>query len=572
MLTWVEFGAYATKFRNAMHLQLNRAFPRLYKTLIHTMHTPHNPLTLAMTSYHKLPVELWAHISGFLSRSGLYNVLQTNRLFHDIALPILYRSIIWNDPVDVANHLPFWDSHPEMKQIPRSLVFAVSPPRCICEEFGPQVAVADGRTNAAITTAYRADLRSHHLDLLPHSATHYTQYDQPEVCASPQLHYLMCTMITSFQHLEMLAFRNTILPETFFATIHSLPSLRTLHLQGVILPEYAPDSVQNNRNLPITELTLWGLDNLEPSGNARFFPLATASNLRTLRVDSTARVFAWIINKEFTGSVVAPSKLTNIYLRILKGQPHDTLSCPGLFVMSLLWFLGCHGSALPLERLSISGYGQNVGCLFPDVCLPPLSYLRVPLDLIVPILGKASQNLESLDISEGIVSTRDLTNTLSELGCSKSTRNLGLALKSWDEAILPVITQLFPGLKSLKMTYWSSDGPWIVEPPSDLHLIGPKCLAHLRSLETFQLYSVSPPPDHYIHLPPIARQHPLVYATQSQIQSRPFFDGDHKVKDLLAEWSEFSESLVEVKFEPARVWRRAGPGQEWDVRAVHIPA
>ncbi|KDQ53722.1 hypothetical protein JAAARDRAFT_80566 [Jaapia argillacea MUCL 33604] len=542
-----------------------------------------------MSASDNVPIEIWRNIFQMLPRSDLRNVLQANRQCHDIALPVLYRDIVWNDPVDLANHLPFWDSHSDKTEVPRSLVVAVSPPRNWDADSGScessVVVGVDGPTNSNLAVD-RTSLRSQNLDLSPHSTSRYFRYEEPELLASPYLYHRMCSIIPSFRGLDTLTFRNTVLPETFFSIVHNLPSLRTLHIQGVIFTMYAAPGTQNHRELPITELTLWGLSNRQERNETPLL-LATAANLRTLRVDSTADVFTLYNRASHTGArgnlvpaVVVPNNLTNVYMR-LPPLPYDNLRAPAkAFVASYLEFLRRHGSTLPLQRLSTSGAIRSDP--LPDNYFPQLRSLRGHLDVVLPFLGNASHRpLETLDISEGIKTAGSLTDVLGQVDGAHRIKTLCLSLPSWDTEILHAVAQLFPGLRRLKITYD------IGVAPSDLLFVGPICLAYLPSLEIIQLYrdyatneyKTPPPaglehlPDHIVeaviqHYPAHLRPPPPPSNPQPILTPPPFVRRDERARDLLAGWSRSSKSLKEAQFESNRVWRRAGPGHEWNVRNV----
>ncbi|KDQ53702.1 hypothetical protein JAAARDRAFT_197159 [Jaapia argillacea MUCL 33604] len=442
-----------------------------------------------------IPIEIWSHIFSSLSSSPstLHSLSLVSRQCHSIAQPILIRNLIWNDPVAVARNIPYWPPGPtgtNQNQIGdptliRSLIFSLSPNRT---SSPPNITLPNAQhPNAALAhetptrprfsdpllvslrsrishlhthlhdhdtdtiTAIRRRMARRDLEMREYSVHDYLAFREPELVADSNLYSAAFNQLARFTNLDTLVFRNMGLPPNLFEVVHSLPNLERLHIQACLLSP-APGGAGalaylDHSTLGLRELTLWGLGNLGYGDNVQVLLLATASGLRTLRVDSTADVFGmWVslgghvpLQPQPQPPIVpiqglahpmlphmalnpapvpvpaapnqnpaplAPSPTLTLYphpTRIPRTLAHVSMRMPPLpydkllnsskrFLHSFFDFLKWLPREVELERLEMSAPVRPPYDL-PGGCIPRLKFFRGPLNAVLAVLGGGASGL-----------------------------------------------------------------------------------------------------------------------------------------------------------------------------------
>jgi len=279
---------------------------------------PHSSHTARHSVYHKsmmvntqLPNELWLRIfednTDVLDRHNLSVIVRTCKTFYDLAIKILYRYVVWKNPISLVHCLGFLRRvrglNEESLVLPRSLTIGVSRmsmngQSAIVEEDGRVIPARRGRWTPT-TQMERRDFTS--LAVLESGDTAY-DFRIPLFASAP-LYESMLDFTQLLVSLRELTFTSTVLPDTIHSLLHRFPNLRKLHLEMCALPPMVSDTDVDHTVLPITELTLKSLYyvtdllhqpdqelvNLNPT---EVFGLAAAQSLETLHIDTTARIFA----------------------------------------------------------------------------------------------------------------------------------------------------------------------------------------------------------------------------------------------------------------------------------------
>jgi len=259
----------------------------------------------------QLPNELWLRIfednTDVLDRHDLSVTIRTCKTFYELAIKILYRHVVWKNPISLIHCLFFLRRvrglNEESLVLPRSLTIGVSRmsmngQSAVVEEDGKVIPARRGRRTPT-TQMERRDFTS--FAILESGDTAY-DFRIPLFANAP-LYQSMLDFTQLLVSLRELTFTNTVLPDTIHPLLHRFPNLRKLHLEMCAIPPTVSDANVDHAVLPITELTLRSLYyvidvlhqpdqelvNLNPT---EVFGLAAAQSLETLHVDTTARIFA----------------------------------------------------------------------------------------------------------------------------------------------------------------------------------------------------------------------------------------------------------------------------------------
>ena len=288
----------------------------------------------------RLPNELWLRIfednTDVLDRYDLSVVVRTCKTFRDLAIKNLYRHVVWKNPMSLVHCLGFLRRvrglDGDSFVLPQSLTIGVSRMSkngrsSIVGEDARVLPTQRGRW-LPTTQMERRDFTS--LAVLDSGDT-ASDFRIP-LFASAALYESMLDFTQLLVSLRELTFTNAILPDTIHTLLHHFPNLRKLHLEMCIIPPTVSNANVDHTVLPITELTLRSLyhvvdmlhqpdqelANLSPE---KVFSLATAQSLQTLRIDTTARVFA-LFNRPTSPPV--PPNLKRLFLRRPKLTKNDS--------------------------------------------------------------------------------------------------------------------------------------------------------------------------------------------------------------------------------------------------------
>ena len=409
----------------------------------------------------KIPAEVWLEIFRLVPRSSdLHSLSVASRRFRDLTTRALHRDLVWVNEIHVAQNLPVWDENEGMENFVRSL------------QVGSGALEAD-------TQGYTAVLEG-----FPHGNISQGPINMPGILSA---------RIRSFVNLSSLTFTDMSIHSEHFALIHALPQLRSLRLDSCIFDHNAAQNV-NNKNLPITELTLlnirpsprprthnpqnnlhtvyihvghngiWPvpLQPLEPIAHA--FSLAVARNLRTLTVDASADVFRLVfsVSDALERGWTVPRSMEHVYIvrdhTIAAWEPSQPANWGGalsLFPDTHLYHVCAH--APNLRTLSTPLFAPTHLAAAPELLPVSLDRFAAPLETAhfvatrrdVKALGLYKCGIRRLD---GITALADIARARPRL------KMLLMEVKTWDPEIVPAVSLHFRELRRLKVVY-DSIGP-----------------------------------------------------------------------------------------------------------------
>lgn len=467
-----------------------------------------------------VPAEVWQEIFSLVSRSAdILNVMCASKRFYMLALRALHHTIVWRNPADVTQSMPFWRDHPGMHLAVESLVCSVPTP---LPSNSPSRGV-DFTTPDDGSGRWRRHL-------------------------TPAVYNDVVARMLSFKQLSSVTFTELQLGYRHFELIYNLPLLRTLRIEkcGVQFGRFL--NVFDPSTLPITHLTMRNLRRLEheflgdggAGDNAyALLSLARAPDLHTLIVDPSAEVFKYVFGPGDAPAIPAaaavwaggqllfppahppPPRLQCLYIE-RKYQPLRTLpQAPPAPAHYNGWALpaGVHlwghvhahphghgGDGFPeaalfsfLQRCTtLTAYGtyhcatQNTQ--LPAGVLPALRAYAGPVGTLLGVVGNGRPiralrltnctGQEAAGLQErvnngggGGAGGAALPNTVtgqreglpalaSVAGVLEDLEELDLEFVAWDDEIMHAIVGFFPKLRSLKVTYE-------VGGPSEVRIVAP---------------------------------------------------------------------------------------------------
>ena len=430
-----------------------------------------------LSSIKQVPAELWMYMFELLdSPNDLSSVLRTCRSFHNYAIRALHRSIVWKQPAASAHNLPFWNDEAEvLLNNVQSLDLHISTlpdraPGQFVDLGGWQFTRLDTNPHFQYPEGPWVEEDPNDIHNLPIVRTiEYYKVAQP--WATPALYGALMKRLTSFTKLHTLRLQDLFFTDELFHALHMLPGLRTLHIQNCFFPRRQDVTARDHSTLPITSLTLVHLRRQVLRGGRRgedennmfvemdedisyALDIASAHNLRTLRVDSTADVFALVYRKRDHGaySFKIPENLTHLYVmrkRAVRNIVQPLYHSEQLFPIAAYAVME---RCPTLQTISL-GYPLPKHHSFPKRdSIPNLTQCEGGLDTIAALAS--GRPLRALSILRSDASTEGTLEILSRLGQEHTNlQMLKLHCKSWDIEILEAITQLFPYLSKLSLTY-----------------------------------------------------------------------------------------------------------------------
>lgn len=394
-----------------------------------------------MSSLNTMPNELWVAVFERMHRSDLVEVIRTSKRFRDLALRILYQSLVWNDPRCYANSLPLWEAYPDLSHAPRTLTIGV------CKERPDQpVAIVemDGSIKRSVEKPWNP-LTGFPLASLP-DAFQLTRL-KPDYAASATLYHSITQRILSFPRLRNLIFKKAILPHTIYLVLHSIPSLRTLHIESCAFTADTVPPPNDHSVLPITELTLLDVEvNWSVIDAAA---LATAHNLRVLHCDVNAFVYQMFtqVNTEKRYTVPADLDTLDIHMPDRKFWPTNISQDPSDYIADLIQFLAM---CPKVHHLSIGGYISSF--TFPGHILPNLQFYGGPIAAAASFIG--DRPVSKVFLRDTGLKLWEWTGCLEAIAQVQSGLHELLAVvPRWDDEIIHAVVALFPELRKLHIKY-----------------------------------------------------------------------------------------------------------------------
>ncbi|KAI0699063.1 hypothetical protein C8T65DRAFT_697785 [Cerioporus squamosus] len=439
-LVGTQFSGFLLLAPGSLFVPIFRGLSILLLFLCHII-LPSSGTTVENTSLsagEKVPEEIWLEIFKQVPKSSdLHSLSVASRKFCSLTTCALHRDLIWEKESYAANNLDVWKTDAEMPGHVRSLVLGIG-------------GVPSNRTpeqNAAILDNYAwpsvTVLEGH------------TPVGRRALLSSE-----------TFTNLSALVLKNMTLTRNHFRLIHGLARLRSLDLISCIVNGDAADGF-DNKTLPITELSMIGVhrgdragyqDQVNPAvlallvqqqGNpppvfhgpfTQALTLATATNLRTPKVDSSTDIFRYVFDSfgAQDRGWVAPPMLEHLYSF---AAPLDTAQFVATYRdVKALGVLKCglntHGTIEALKLIALARPGLEV---------------------------------------------------------------LVFEVKAWDAEIVLVISQHFKQLHRLKLVY-GENGPG----QNYLDNLGAEVLVDMPQLHTLEMYKLPPngvyTPEHPTHL------------------------------------------------------------------------
>ncbi|KAI0674694.1 hypothetical protein C8Q78DRAFT_967203 [Trametes maxima] len=444
-----------------------------------------------MPASHKVPAEIWLDILDLVpSTADLHSVSVTCKKFHDLSVRALHRGLSWTRPQHIARSLPIWDNCHGMDAAVRSLELGVS---SIDRAVGFDLVGLNGQLEPSRSGRRR-------IGTLADTINHYKMDEQAGGFASRELYEAMFARIHTFTNLSSLAFTNMLVYDVHFELIHRLPALRSLRLELCVFQPSPGGQTLNHADLPITELTMVNLRrvllNREPlqydEDITHALTLCLARNLRTLTVDSSADVFrrvfgAWDAPQR---GWTIPAQLTHVYVvrrRLFAGEVQPLYRGESSFPETYLYHFAVQAHAL---RTLWTPLFAPANMTIAHEALPPrLQCFAAPVETAAAVAGVRA--LEALGIFKCGLGGREAINALESVAAKSSNlKMLMLELKAnsnpkgWDEEVISAVTDLFKGLRRLKIVYEGPEGPT----EDFLVMLAPEFLSKLPHLHTLELY------------------------------------------------------------------------------------
>ncbi|EKM56263.1 uncharacterized protein PHACADRAFT_140891 [Phanerochaete carnosa HHB-10118-sp] len=514
-----------------------------------------------------IPAELWLSIFELMdSPVDLNNVLRTCRRFHNCALRALHRNLVWKRPEDFVHNSPIWLEDPGLPAGVHSLEMHIS---TLPDDVPGTLVDAAGLTFTRDDAAQFPELDDEPFWLFPEvdQQMHHTY-------ATPGVYGVLMNRLATFTNLQDLTLRNLFVTDELFGSLFQLPSLRKLHVEFCLFPRRHSITHRDFSALPITDLTLLNLRrqvlNAGRHGHDLHafadmdedieygLALASAKTLRSLRVDSTADVFATIYRRRIQGVFVynIPPSLSALYIQrkqVVEGVvqpifhaeqlfPNAVYSimerCPTITTVSLAYALPKHTSFPKPEALPnlthCEGFLDAVAAMTTNRPLKAISILRSDTspDGILELLARKARHHPRLQM-------------------------LSLHCKTWDLEILDAICQLFPQLRKLKLTFdirepgklWEHNDYW-----NGIQPFGPHYLYRLEHLHTAYIYAA----------PTNGKpEHPKF------LFDNTFETAEEEIQNLVIPWNRYCTKLREVQLHAGYVMRRGFEGDVWRLREVH---
>ncbi|KIP01770.1 hypothetical protein PHLGIDRAFT_123068 [Phlebiopsis gigantea 11061_1 CR5-6] len=564
-----------------------------------------------MTVTEDVPAELWLTIFELMdSPVDLNSVVRTCRRFHSYGIRALHRTLVWKRPEDFVQNSALWVADSGMAPGVRSLELHIS---TLPDDVPGTLVDLNGFRFYRDAPGHFPEFEDEPFWLFPevdqqifsqstmHSINYYKMHHS---YANAAVYGKLIQRLPSFTNLRSLTLKNLFITDDLFGSLFHLPSLRHLHVEFCLFPRKQVTTPRDFSALPITNLTLLNLRRQVMSAGRNGhdlhafadmdedieygLALASAQGLQTLRVDSTADVFATIYRRRQQGVYVynIPPSLSSLYVQrkqvvdgavqplfhaeqLFPGAVYSIMErCPTLTTISLAYTLPKHSS-------------------FPKSdSLPNLTYCEGFLDAVSAM--SANRPLKAISVLRSDTSTEGILDFLQR----KAKQHPGLEMlalhcKTWDLEILYAICQLFPELRKLKLTfdirlpgkiwehvdYWHGIQPYEMYEALEEARARPEFASGSRGPEEDTVVSIGP---HYLYrLKHLHTAH--IFATPSNggkpdhpkfLYDNTYADVEEELQNLVIPWNRYCKSLREVQLHAGYAMRRAYEGDGWKMREV----
>ncbi|KAI0747218.1 hypothetical protein C8Q80DRAFT_1271995 [Daedaleopsis nitida] len=545
----------------------------------------------------KVPAEIWLEIFELVPKSSdLHSVSVACRKFHQLSFRAMHRDLVWTNAKRVANNLAMWNEpdNAGMAALVRSLVLGVT---------------RLPRTPGFSYRAVDVDGTIVHEDNLPHGdmtnrllTSRIGLHEPGRSYMSAALSDAMWTRVTAFAVLSSLVLANLYVVEDHFKLIHSLPQLRSLHIDSCVFHADASRGY-NHTVLPITELTMLnvrrggGMDieipvhhiphHVPPAGiplagnfnhvqqviaagqfnwHAAQLPilhppdpisqvlsLAIAHKLKKITVDGSADVFRYIY--EAPGSVqrgwLIPTTLEHIFVvrkrTCVGAPPKPTPNADNTFPDTFL-----HNACMRapnLKTISTPIFVPTSVAVAPEAVPFGLERFAGPLE--TAHLIATGRDVKALGMFKCAVSAREGISALTHIAMRRpGLKMLMMECRGWDGEILSAVAGSFRALRRLKIVY-EGNGP----EESDVVAMAPDHLAQLPELHTLELFKL-----------PSSGGFTPSYPRSLFDSSFPSLEAE--LQDLLIPWKKHCPSLRKVQLMAGYVMTRAYEDAPWKLSRV----
>lgn len=443
----------------------------------------------------ELPAEVWLEVFEQVPNPcDLYNVSVTCRKFHELTTRAMHRDVIWTKARAIVQDLPAWRRHEGMEPFVRSLVLGVNRyvPGIMSRVVHPDGTVCEKPRGYRVRDEFTRRKR--------YVASKMDGADR--FYASHALYEIIWQRVETFKNVTSLTLTNMLVYAPHFQLIHSLEHLRTLCLEWCYFQSGAAAGV-NNRTLPITDLTMlnvrrgnsaadfgeWEDPNQPPAlqfgaqhqfgGQIPFggqnvnwhlpiptdhvtlvLTLATAQNLRTLTVDSSADVFCRVFNHHDAANRqwMVPQTLEEIYVvrkRTCVGEEAKPSIFTGDATFPDTHLYAVCAQARGLKTVSTPLYVPSQMTIVPEMVPLGLERFSAPIESAVVIA--AIRDVKALGLLKSGVCAREGIMALTNIAAMRpGLLMLSIECKGWDAEVVSAIAQQFKKLRRLKIAY---DGP-----------------------------------------------------------------------------------------------------------------
>ena len=441
-----------------------------------------------MTITEDVPAELWLTIFELMdSPVDLNSVVRTCRRFRNYGIRALHRHLIWKRPEEFVQNYTLWGQDPGMAAGVRSLELRIS---TLPDDVPGMLIDPYGLVTHREAAGYFLDLDDEPFWLLPdadqqvfsqstmHSINYYKLFHS---YANAAVYANLVHQLSTFTLLGSLTLKDLFITDDLFAALFHLPALRRLHVEFCLFPRrQATTTPRDFSALPITELTLLNLRRQVMSAGRNGhdlhafadmdedieygLALASAQSLESLRVDSTADVFATVYRRRLQGVYVyaVPPRLARLYVQrkqVVEGAVQPLFHaeqlfpsaayavmerCPTLHTVSLAYALPKHSSFPKLDAL-------------PNLthCVGFLDAVAAMTAGIAGATGPGVRaGIRGISVLRSDTSTEGILDFLARKAKTHPRLEmLSIHCKTWDMEVLDAICQLFPWLKKLRVTF-----------------------------------------------------------------------------------------------------------------------
>lgn len=438
------------------------------------------------------PNELWMTVFEELdSPRDLASIVRTNKRFKSLGVRVLYRHIIWSDPLKFIRNHAFLQENPTLRSVTRALTLGISTATSQLDRI-EQISRARAiiHLSGDITFIPRPN-RAHEARILDEIGI----ASPVDLLASDHVTDTMYNHALTFVNLRELTFNSMVLPDTFYELVHRFPVLDKLAIENCTAPLRPRLANLHPRDLPITELTIVGIRGRRDPRELRAF--GEGKHLRVIRFDWTCYIykhFCEVLNPPNNWAqgfvVVLPPGVTTLPpLHTL--HPPDTTPTPQ-------FFLPAHHDPIPSPHIHtidvkfpaqkswqsyvsephdhlINPFAEFLAkcprvadlrirnylpwLRLPDNALPNLVYYQGPLTTIKSVVSgpRRLKHLTIRDPTGGLAALEKSFKEIEASGGGLNLESLSVFIGWWDDEILYAVLHHFSRLKRLEIMYKEGD-------------------------------------------------------------------------------------------------------------------